>query len=91
MNNRFTPSKVMLAVLVGLIVSTGPNWVFAEEPKKEAAGDVQERAVPRLWGVGGMTPKTGRTDRARQSTQGHTRIRIEKGAEQSSNSKAIGC
>lgn len=59
MNNQFGLSKIMLTMLVGLIVSAGPNRVFAEEPKKEAAGEVQERAVPRLGGVGVMTPKTG--------------------------------
>lgn len=40
MNNRLGLSKVMLTMLVGLIVSAGPNRVFAEEPKKEAAGEV---------------------------------------------------
>lgn len=59
MKSRFRLFGVMLAMLVGLIFGPGPSMLFAEEQKKEGAGEVQERAVPRLGGAAVMTPKRG--------------------------------
>ncbi len=59
MNNRFTLLRVMLTMLVGLILSAGPNWVFAGEQTREGVGDVKERAVPRMGAAGALVPKTG--------------------------------
>lgn len=59
MKRPFERVGVVLAILVGLICSPGQSWVFAEGQKKEEAGGVKERAVPRLGGAGVMTPKTG--------------------------------
>jgi hypothetical protein len=47
MKSKCSLGRVMLAALVGLMISFGPSWVLADEQKKEGAGDVQERAVPR--------------------------------------------
>jgi hypothetical protein len=52
MSSTFQKVGVMMVLLLGLTFSSGTNWVWADEPKKEGAGDVQERAVPRL----GQTP-----------------------------------
>jgi len=47
MKNTCSLGRIMLTMLVGLMIGFGPTWVSAEEQKKEGAGDVQERAVPR--------------------------------------------
>jgi len=59
MKDTCSLGRMTLAILVGLMISFGPSWVSAEEQKKEGAGDVQERAVPRMGGAGVLTPKTG--------------------------------
>ncbi len=47
MSRKFTMDGVMVLMFFGLMISFGPTWVSAEEQKKEGAGDVQERAIPR--------------------------------------------
>ncbi len=48
MKRKFSLGSVMLATLAGVMICSGPSWVSAEEEKKEGAGDVQERALPRM-------------------------------------------
>ena len=45
MKSRFSLGRVMLATLVGLMISSGPSWVLAGEQKKEGSEDVKERGV----------------------------------------------
>ncbi len=52
MSRKFQKVGVMMVLTLGLLVGSGPNWVSADDQKKEGAGEVQERAVPRL----GQTP-----------------------------------
>lgn len=59
MKSRFSLGRVMLATLVGVIISSGPSWVLADEQKKEGSEDVKERAVPRTGRPGVVAPKTG--------------------------------
>ncbi|HEY3196678.1 MAG TPA: hypothetical protein VGJ57_01595 [Nitrospirales bacterium] len=46
MNSKLQIGGVMRVVLLGLMISSSASWVSAEEPKKEGAGDVKERALP---------------------------------------------
>ncbi len=45
-------SKRQMSILgiayVGIMLSIGTGWVWADEQTKEQAGDVQERALPRM-------------------------------------------
>lgn len=45
-------SKKQLSILgiayLGIMLSIGTGWVWADEQTKEQAGDVQERALPRM-------------------------------------------
>ena len=47
MKSKCSLGRIMLTMLVGLMIGFGPTWVSAEGQKKEGAGDVQERAIPR--------------------------------------------
>jgi len=58
MKRKFSLGSVLLATLVGVMFCSGPSWVSAEEEKKEGAGDVQERGMPRMAAPGGATSKT---------------------------------
>ncbi|MBA5865962.1 MAG: hypothetical protein GDA67_04600 [Nitrospira sp. CR1.3] len=47
MGSKLQKVGVMMVLLLGLTFSSGPSGVSADEQKKEGAGDVKERAVPR--------------------------------------------
>ena len=47
MSSKLQKVGVMMVLLFGLTFSSGTSWVSADDQKKEGAGDVKERAVPR--------------------------------------------
>jgi hypothetical protein len=64
MNGKVHMGGIMAVMFFGLMFSSAPSWVSAEEQKKEGAGDVQERAIPRsqFGGPSGgkmMSPRPG--------------------------------
>lgn len=47
MNSKREKVSIVFILFLGLTFGSGTNWVLADEQKKEGAGDVQERAIPR--------------------------------------------
>ncbi len=55
---------VVMVITLGLMFSSGADWVSADEKKKEVTGDVKERSVSRppmapLSSAGTMAPAIG--------------------------------